>query len=100
MKTNENTKGGSLKPEFYDAYAQYFVKYIQGMKAAGIRIDAITVQNEPLHPGNNPSLLMPAEQQAEFINKSLGPTFRTAKLDTKIIVYDHNADRPDSPSAS
>ena len=97
MKTNENTKGGSLKPEFYDAYAQYFVKYIQGMKAAGIRIDAITVQNEPLHPGNNPSLLMPAEQQAEFIKKSLGPAFRTAKLDTKIIVYDHNADRPDYP---
>ena len=97
MKTNENTKGGSLKPEFYDAYAQYFVKYIQGMKAAGIRIDAITVQNEPLHPGNNPSLLMPAEQQAEFIKKSLGPAFRTAKLNTKIIVYDHNADRPDYP---
>ncbi|MDB5233205.1 MAG: glucosylceramidase [Hymenobacter sp.] len=97
MKTNENSKGGSLKPEFYDAYAQYFVKYIQGMKAAGIRIDAITVQNEPLHPGNNPSLLMQAEQQAEFIKKSLGPAFRTAKLDTKIIVYDHNADRPDYP---
>ena len=97
MKTNENTKGGSLKPDFYDAYAQYFVKYIQGLKTAGIRIDAITVQNEPLHPGNNPSLLMPAEQQAEFIKKSLGPAFRAAKLDTKIIVYDHNADRPDYP---
>jgi glucosylceramidase len=97
MKTNANSKGGSLKPEFYDAYAQYFVKYIQGMKAAGIRIDAITVQNEPLHPGNNPSLLMLAEQQAEFIRKSLGPAFRTAKLDTKIIAYDHNADRPDYP---
>ncbi|MCC3153169.1 glycoside hydrolase family 30 beta sandwich domain-containing protein [Hymenobacter sp. BT770] len=97
MKTNGNSKGGSLKPEFYDAYAQYFVKYIQGMKAAGIRIDAITIQNEPLHPGNNPSLLMLAEQQAEFIKHSLGPAFRTAKLDTKIIAYDHNADRPDYP---
>jgi len=97
MKTNENSKGGSLKPEFYDAYAQYFVKYIEGMKAAGVRLDAITVQNEPLHPGNNPSLLMPAEQQAEFIKKSLGPAFRAANLDTKIIAYDHNADRPDYP---
>ncbi|MFD2720413.1 glycoside hydrolase family 30 beta sandwich domain-containing protein [Hymenobacter monticola] len=97
MKTNDASKGGSLKPEFYDAYARYFVKYIQGMKAAGIRIDAVTVQNEPLHPGNNPSLLMLAGQQAEFIGKHLGPAFRTARLDTKIICYDHNADRPDYP---
>ncbi|WP_022826072.1 glycoside hydrolase family 30 protein [Hymenobacter norwichensis] len=97
MKTNNNSKGGSLKPEFYDAYARYFVKYIQGMKAQGIRIDAVTVQNEPLHPGNNPSLLMLAEQQAEFVKKNLGPSFKAAKLDTKIIVYDHNADRPDYP---
>ncbi len=97
MKTNGESKGGSLKPEFYDAYARYFVKYLQGMRAAGVRIDAITVQNEPLHPGNNPSLLMLAGQQAEFIKKSLGPAFRTAKLDTKIIAYDHNADRPDYP---
>ncbi|WP_426491758.1 glycoside hydrolase family 30 protein [Hymenobacter sp. 102] len=97
MKTNGNSKGGSLKPEFYPAYAQYFVKYVQGMKAEGVRIDAITVQNEPLHPGNNPSLLMLAEQQAEFVKKHLGPAFQAAKIDTKIVVYDHNADRPDYP---
>ncbi|RSK33216.1 glycoside hydrolase family 30 protein [Hymenobacter metallilatus] len=97
MKTNGNYKGGSLKPEFYPAYAQYFVKYVQGMKAEGVRIDAITVQNEPLHPGNNPSLLMLAEQQAEFVKKHLGPAFQSARIDTKIIVYDHNADRPDYP---
>ncbi|GAA4034963.1 glucosylceramidase [Hymenobacter glaciei] len=97
MKTNGESKGGSLKPEFYDAYARYFVRYIEGMKAAGVRIDAITVQNEPLHPGNNPSLLMPAGEQAAFIGKSLGPAFRQAKLDTKIICYDHNADKPEYP---
>ena len=97
MKTNGETKGGSLKPEFYDAYAQYFVKYIQGMQKHGIRLDAITVQNEPLHPGNNPSLLMLAEQQAEFIGKHLGPAFKAAKLKTKIICYDHNLDKPDYP---
>ncbi len=97
MKTNGDSKGGSLKPEFYDAYAQYFVKYIQGMKAHGIRLDAVTVQNEPLHPGNNPSLLMPANEQAAFIGKSLGPAFKAAKLDTKIICYDHNADKPEYP---
>jgi glucosylceramidase len=97
MKTNGETKGGSLKPEYYGAYAQYFVKYLQGMKAQGITLDAITVQNEPLHPGNNPSLLMPAAPQAEFIGKHLGPAFKAAGLKTKIICYDHNADRPDYP---
>ena len=99
MKTNGNSKGGSLKPEFYDAYARYFVKYIQEMKAEGIVIDAVTLQNEPLHPGNNPSLLMLATEQAEFIKNHVGPAFRTAGLSTKIITYDHNADRPDYPIA-
>ncbi|WP_020606264.1 glycoside hydrolase family 30 protein [Spirosoma spitsbergense] len=97
MKTNGNSKGGSLKLAYYDAYARYFVKYIQGMAREGIRIDAITIQNEPLHPGNNPSLLMLPAEQALFIKKSLGPAFKAAKLKTKIILYDHNADRPDYP---
>lgn len=97
MKTNNNSKGGSLKPEYYDAYAKYFVKYVQGMAKEGIKIDAITVQNEPLHPGNNPSLLMLPEDQAIFVKNHLGPAFKAAKIDTKIIVYDHNADRPDYP---
>lgn len=97
MKTNKDTRGGSLLPEYYDAYARYFVKYIQEMADEGIRIDAITVQNEPLHPGNNPSLLMLPKDQAEFIKNHLGPAFEEAEIDTKIIVYDHNADRPDYP---
>jgi len=97
MKTNNSFKGGSLKSEYFDAYAKYFVKYIQGMKAEGITIDAITIQNEPLHPGNNPSMYMPAADQAEFIKKSLGPAFEAAGIKTKIIVYDHNADRIDYP---
>lgn len=97
MKDNNDTRGGSLKPEFYDAYARYFVRYIQQMASEGIRIDAITVQNEPLHPGNNPSLLMPAKEQATFVGKYLGPSFKTARIDTKIIIYDHNADKPEYP---
>lgn len=97
MKTNNNSKGGSLKPECFDAYAKYFVKYINGMKAEGIAIDAITIQNEPLHPGNVPSMYMTAADQALFIKRSLGPAFATANIATKIIVYDHNADRPDYP---
>jgi glucosylceramidase len=64
MKDNGSSVGGSLQVQYYDAYAKYFVKYIQQMKAEGIAIDAITPQNEPLNPGNNPSLVMTALQQA------------------------------------
>jgi glucosylceramidase len=97
MKTNDDLKGGNLKPEYYDAYAQYFVKFITGMKKAGIRIDAVTPQNEPLNPNNTPSLVMEAADEATFIKKSLGPAFRKAGIETKIITYDHNCDRPDYP---
>ena len=97
MKDNGSTIGGSLKPEYYAVYAQYFVKYIQAMKQEGITIDAITVQNEPLYGGNNPSMLMSAAEQAKFIKENLGPAFANAGITTKIIVYDHNCDRPDYP---
>jgi len=97
MKTTYDARGGMLKPEYYDAYAKYLVKYVQEMKKEGITIDAITVQNEPLHPGNNPSLLMVAPDQAIFVKKNLGPAFEKSGIKTKIIIYDHNADRPDYP---
>ncbi len=97
MKTNHDTRGGRLLPEYYNVYAKYLVKYIQQMKANGITIDAITIQNEPLHPGNNPSLLLVAPVEAEFVRDYFGPAFKKDNIKTKILVYDHNADRPDYP---
>lgn len=97
MKTNDSYIGGSLDPAYYSVYAKYLVKYIQAMKAEGITVDAITPQNEPLHGGNNPSMVMQAAEQADFIKNHLGPAFQAAGITTKIILYDHNADRPDYP---
>jgi glucosylceramidase len=99
MKDNTSFIGGSLKPEYYAVYAKYFVKYIQTMKTEGITIDAITPQNEPLHPGNNPSMLMSALQQTDFIKNHLGPAFKAANLATKIVTYDHNCNLPEYPIA-
>jgi glucosylceramidase len=95
MKTNGDTRGGALKAEYYQAYADYLVKYIRAYRAQGITIDAITVQNEPLNPKNNPSMVMQAHEQADFIKNNLGPAFLTAGIKSRIIVYDHNCDRPD-----
>lgn len=97
MKTNGSLKAGSLMPEYYDTYAQYLLKYLSEMAAEGIHIDAITPQNEPLNPHNTPSMVMQAADEAQFIKQSLGPAFRRAAVETKIIVYDHNCDRPDYP---
>jgi glucosylceramidase len=99
MKTNNLPKGGALKPEYYDTYARYFVKYIQEMSQHGIVIDAVTLQNEPENPGNTPSMTMTAGEQAAFVKNNLGPAFEDARLSTKIIVFDHNADHPGYPIA-
>ncbi|HRE39513.1 MAG TPA: glycoside hydrolase family 30 beta sandwich domain-containing protein [Chitinophagaceae bacterium] len=97
MKNNGSTIGGSLQPQYYAVYAQYFVKYIQQMQARGVPVHAVTVQNEPEHGGNNPSMVMTATQQADFVKNHLGPAFQTAGITTKIIVWDHNCDNPNYP---
>jgi glucosylceramidase len=95
MKTNGKVKAGALKKECYDVYARYFVKYIQEMKKEGIIIDAITIQNEPINANNTPSMRMNAAEQTEFIKTNLGPALKAANLSTKIVLFDHNLDRPD-----
>ncbi len=99
MKDNGSTVGGSLQPQYYSAYAQYFVKYIQAMKAKGITVNSITPQNEPQHGGNNPSMVLSAIQEADFIKNNLGPAFQAAGINTKIIIWDHNCDNPGYPIA-
>ena len=92
MKTNDKVKGGYLKPEYYGAYAQYLVKYIEGMKAEGIPITAITVENEPLNPKNTPSMVVFAQEEDTLIGKYLGPAFEKEGITTEIQIYDHNPD--------
>lgn len=94
MKDNDAFKGGELKPEFYDAYARYWVMYLKGMQAEGVPIDGLTPQNEPENPKNTPSLVMSAEQEATFIGKYLGPALAAAGIKTKIVGFDHNCDHP------
>ncbi len=94
MKTNHEAQGGVLKPEWFAAYAKYWVKYIQGMQAHGITIETLTIQNEPLNEKNTPSMLMLDSEQDDFIAHDLGPAFQKAGIKTKILLYDHNLDHP------
>lgn len=98
MKTTGNMIGGELKPEYYGAYAQYFVRFIQAYAAEGIRIEAVTVQNEPgvdRAKEKDPKWYYPschwtAEQERDFIRDHLGPALKRAGLKTRIWCYDHN----------
>ncbi len=97
MKTTDAAKAGVLLPKYYGVYAAYLVKYVEGMQEAGIDIDTLTVQNEPLNEKNTPSMLMIAPEQADFIANYLGPAFEKAGIKTKIVLYDHNCDHPAYP---
>ena len=97
MKTNGSSIGGKLQPQYYATYANYFVKYIKEMSDEGITIDAMTIQNEPENPYNNPSMLMEAIEQKDFIINHLGPLFASENINTKIILFDHNLDNPNYP---
>lgn len=89
-KPFDSWTSGQLNPAYYQDYATYFVKWIQAFQAAGIRIDAVTPQNEPLNRGNSASLFMGWQEQQAFVKEALGPAFRRAGLDVKIYAFDHN----------
>ena len=94
MKASNTMNGGSLKgKEVYNDFAEYFVKYINAFKSEGIKIDAITIQNEPMYEtGGYPTMKMLWTEQNTIIRDYLGPKFVTNGIDTKIIIWDHNFD--------
>lgn len=84
--------GGVLRPDCYNVYADYFVKYLKEYANHGSPVYAITIQNEPLYAPSYPGMLMSANEQSNFIHFSLGPKLRANGLNTKIVIYDHNWD--------
>lgn len=98
MKKNSQLHGSSLLPEFYQAFADYFVRFVQAYAEEGLTIDAITPQNEPMFATEGyPTMYMSARDQQTFVRDYLGPAFQAAGLDTKIIIFDHNWDLVDYP---
>jgi glucosylceramidase len=98
MKTSGSMIGGTLLPSSFTPLARYFVRFVQSYEAAGVPIFAITPQNEPRNiPADYPGMGMTAEEQTVFIREHLGPAFRDAHLETKIMAFDHNWDMIDFP---
>jgi glucosylceramidase len=69
------------------------VKFVQAYAAEGFPIYAVTMQNEPLFgPKDYPGTIIPADEQVTFIRDYLGPAFRDAGVNAKIMAFDHNWD--------
>jgi glucosylceramidase len=88
LSPHDKWTSGHLNPAYYQDYATYFIKFIQAMKAQGIEIEAITIQNEPLNRGNSASLFMAWDEQRNFIKQALGP---------KLKAYDKMSDQQQYP---
>jgi glucosylceramidase len=95
MKTNNSMlKGGKLKPEFRQAWANYYVKFIKTYEKMGMPIWGLTVQNEPMATQTWESCVFTAEEERDFIKTYLGPTLQKGGLgDKKLIAWDHNRDQ-------
>jgi beta-glucosidase len=93
MKTGESLIGGRLIDDdrVYQTYANYFVKFLQGYAAAGVPVEAVSVQNEPQnrYPKQYPGTDLRPEDEVRLI-RVLGPALSAAGLDTKIHAFDHN----------
>lgn len=94
MKSNNNMlQGGKLLPEYYQTWANYFVKFIKAYEKEGIPVWGVTIQNEPMATQRWESCIYTAEDERDFLKNNLGPTFEKNGLgNKKIVVWDHNRD--------
>lgn len=91
--TNNMLRGGKLLPEYRQAWANYYIKFIQAYEAKGLPIWGLTVQNEPMATQKWESCIYTAEDERDFVRDYLGPTLHKAGMaGKKLIVWDHNRD--------
>ncbi|MDE2181618.1 MAG: glycosyl hydrolase [Alphaproteobacteria bacterium] len=98
MKSSDSLIQGSLLPEAFPAYAEYFRRYIDAYAAEGVAIYAITIQNEPhFEPADYPGMRVTPPMRAAFIGSYLGPLLSRTHPEVRIWDWDHNWDEPQSP---
>ena len=95
MKSNGRMNGGgSLLPQYRQAWARCFVRFIQEYAKEGVPVWGVSVQNEPAATQRWDSCLYSAEEERDFVRDFLGPELAAAGLGhVRIIVWDHNRDR-------
>ena len=90
---NDMLHGGHLLPQYRQAWANYFVKFIQAYEKQGIPIWGMTVQNETMAKQTWESCMYTTAEERDFIKYFLGPTLQKAGMgDKKLMFWDHNRD--------
>jgi len=94
MKDNNSMIfGGKLLPKYYQAWANYYVKFIEEYRKEGLKMWGITVQNEPAAVQRWDSCIYTAEDERDFVKNYLGPTMQNSDAkDVNILIWDHNRD--------
>ncbi len=92
MKSTGSMLGGTLHKKYYRPYATYFVKFLQAYAAAGVPVNAVTVQNEvdTDQDSNMPACMWGQEYEVEFVGRHLGPQLEKHGIPAKIWIIDHN----------
>lgn len=100
MKTSSSLIKGTLRPEAYSLFAEYFRKFIEAYAAEGVPVHLISLQNEPhFEPDNYPGMRLTPAQRALLVREHFGPLFARVGIKTQILDWDHNWDEPNSPLA-
>lgn len=94
MKDNNDLlHGGKLKAEYYQAWANYYIKFIRAYEKENIPVWGLSIQNEPMAIQRWESCKYTAEDERDFLKNYLGPTLKKQGMsDKKVIVWDHNRD--------
>jgi glucosylceramidase len=92
MKDNNSLLGGTIRRRYLASYAQYITKFVDAYAKEGVRIDAVSSQNEvdTDQDGRMPACTWPQEIEVGFVGEQLGPAFVKAGIQTKIWLIDHN----------
>jgi glucosylceramidase len=92
MKDNGSMLGGCMHRTYMPSYAKYFAKFLRAYEAAGVPVQAVTVQNEvdADQQGLMPACFWPQDYEADFVRLHLGPEFERSGLNTEIWIIDHN----------
>ena len=94
MKVGGSMRGGSMQRKHFPTYAEYFGKFLDSYSAAGVPVDAVTIQNEvdTDQEGLMPACLWSQTSEMRFIGEHLGPHFAERNMAAKIWLLDHNYD--------
>ena len=100
MKVNDSLIKGALRPDRYDVFSRYLLRYVDAYAAEGVPVFALTLQNEPhFEPKDYPGMRLDPPARAKLIGEHLGPMLTKRGMVPQLFDWDHNWDEPASPLA-